>query len=328
MARVHLLTVHPPEDERAQGGYLSLKENAALDRFRVHQLAEDPSAADLIIFAEIDCGRMCRFVREHPYVKRYRAKCFLYSTDWRVVPWLPGVYTALDRKYYLPRRVRPGFYPSVLTNPLISFQPDDACDLLYGFMGDVNTHPVRRVLAGLPHPSDAWVDTSSESQAVMWAGTAADHDAFWRRYFDLMKRCKFFLCPRGVAPASIRMFETMCMGRVAVVLSDDWVPPAGPDWDKVILRVPESDAGRLPEILREREPEAHQIGLAARRAWEEYFAPDVLFHRLVELCLEIQRARTLPEWLERQAIIPQLLQRRVIREYVRYVKDRVTGVRY
>jgi hypothetical protein len=328
MARVHLLTVHPLEDQRAQGGYLSVKENAELDRFRVHHLVDDPAAADLIIFAEIDCGRLCRFVLEHPLVKRYRAKCFLYSTDWRVVPWLPGIYTGLERKYYLPRRVRPGFYPSCLTNPLISFQPDDGCDLLYGFMGDINTHPVRRVLAGLPHPPDAWVDTSSESQAVMWAGSPAEHEAFWQRYFQLMKRCKFFICPRGVAPASIRMFETMCMGRVAVVLSDDWVPPAGPDWNKVILRVPEAEAARLPDILREHEAKAHEMGLAARQAWEEFFAPDVLFHRLVELCLEIQRARTLPEWLERQAIIPQLLQRRVLREYARYIKDRLTGVRY
>ena len=45
----------------------------------------------------------------------------------------------------------------------------------------------------------------------------------------------------------------MKMGRACVVLSDDWHPHDGVDWDSFSIRVPESEAARLPEILKELE---------------------------------------------------------------------------
>jgi hypothetical protein len=318
MARIHLLTVHPETDVRARGGYVSLLENARLDRFKVHTLVDDPATADLILFAEIDAGRLCEDVLHHPYIRRYRAKCFMFSTDWRVVPFLPGVYTGIEKRYDLPRRVRAGFYPGCLINPLVKFEPaDTGSDLLYSFMGDVTTHPVRAELARLPHPPGAWIDTSGESQKVMWQGTAERRQEFWTRYADLLRRGKFALCPRGLAPSSIRLFEAMCMGRVPVILSDEWLRPIGPNWESFAIFIPERAAAAVPQILREREQDAAAMGLAARREWEQHFAPDLVFHRVIELCLEIQRARTLPEWLERQAIIPQLLRPRNLKEYYR-----------
>jgi hypothetical protein len=325
MARIHLLTVHPESDTRARGGYLSLKENALADRFKLHQLVDDPEAADIILFVEIDVGRLCEHVLRHPYLKRFRSKCFMFSTDWRVIPFLPGVYTALEKKYYLPRRVRPGFYLSCMINPLIKFEPAPERDLLYSFMGDVQTAPVRRVLAGLEHPRSLWVDTSRESQAVMWKGSAEQREIFWKRYADVMRRSKFVLCPRGLAPSSIRLFETMCMGRVPVVLADEWVSPQGPRWEKFIIQIPERDARSVPRILEEREGEAFELGLVARSEWEKYFSSDIVFHRIIELCLEIKRARRLPEPLARLSILPQLLRWHVFREYLRTLKQAVKG---
>ena len=114
MARIHLLTVYPESDPRSQGGYLSLRENALMDRFKIHRLVDDPEEAEIILFVEVDVGRFCERVLKHPYIKRFRQKCFLFCTDYRVLPFLPGVYTALEKRSYLPRRVRPGFYPSCL----------------------------------------------------------------------------------------------------------------------------------------------------------------------------------------------------------------------
>jgi hypothetical protein len=105
MARIHLLTVYPASDERAQGGYRSLLESAELDRFKVHQLVASPEEADFILFAEIDTRRLCSAVMVHPFIRKFRSKCFLFSSDWRVIPFLPGVYTNVAQKYYLPRRV-------------------------------------------------------------------------------------------------------------------------------------------------------------------------------------------------------------------------------
>jgi hypothetical protein len=323
MARIHLLTAHPESDLRATGGYLSLKASAGLDRFKIHELLDDPEKADFILFAEIDAGRLCETVLAHPYIKRFRNKCFMFSSDWRVIPFLPGVYTALEKSWYLPRRVRPGFYPSCLINPLIKLEPWTECDLLYSFMGDLKTAPVRQVLASLDHVRGLFVDTSKESQAVMWRGTDEQRSIFWMRYVELARRSKFILCPRGMAPSSIRLFEAMCMGRVPVILSDEWVPPLGPQWENFSIRISERDAPSTISILAEREAEAFAMGLAGRQEWENYFSPEVMFHRVVELCLDIQRSRRLPEWLDRQSIIPQLLRPHNLREYGRSLKARI-----
>ncbi len=317
MARVYLLTVHPETKVRERGGYLSLLDNARIDRFKVHELVDRPDDADLILFAEIDVGRLCEDVMRHPYIKRFRSKCFMFSSDWRVVPFLPGVYTGVEKKYYLPRRVRAGFYPSCLINPLVRFDADAPRDLLYSFMGDVQTHPVRRELARVKHPRGEWIDTSWESQEVMWKGGTERREIYWARYVDLLRRSKFVLCPRGLSPSSIRLFEAMCAGRVPVILADQWVSPAGPNWERFSIRVPERATASVPGLLEEREADAAEMGLLARREWERFFSPEVIFHRVVELCLEIQRARTLPDWIERQAIIPQLLRWRNLKEYRR-----------
>lgn len=323
MARVHLLSAHPESNVRSRGGYFSLLENVRIDRFKVHQLVEDPAEADLILFAEVDVGRLCEDILRHPYIKRYREKCFMFSSDWRVIPFLPGVYTSLEKSWYLPRRTRSGFYLGCMINPLIQFDPDSARDLLYSFMGDVKTAPVRKVLAGLEHPRGLFVDTSQESQAVMWRGTEEQKAAFWRRYADVARRSKFILCPRGLAPSSIRLFETMCLGRVPVILADEWVRPEGPAWETFSLQIPERDARSVPRLLEEMEPSAVEMGLRARAEWEKYYSPDIVFHRIVELCLEIKRARRLPENLARLSVIPKLLRGRVIREYLRQWKQRL-----
>jgi len=294
-----------------------------MDRFKIHRLVDDPEEAEIILFVEVDVGRFCERVLKHPYIKRFRQKCFLFCTDYRVLPFLPGVYTALEKRSYLPRRVRPGFYPSCLINPLIKFEPDAGRDLLYSFMGDVQTAPVRKALAQLEHPRGLWVDTSRESQAVMWKGTAEQREIFWKRYADAARRSKFILCPRGVAASSIRLFETMCLGRVPVILSDEWVRPEGPRWETFSIQIPERDARWVPRLLEEKEAAALEMGLLARTEWETYFSPEVLFHRAVELCLEIQKARRLPEILARLSILPQLLRGPVIREYLRTWKKRM-----
>jgi hypothetical protein len=314
-----LLTVHPETKVRERGGYLSLLENARIDRFKVHELVDAPEEADMILFAEIDVGRLCEDVLRHPYLKKYRSKCFMFSTDWRIIPFLPGVYTGVEKRYYLPRRVRAGFYPSCLINPRVRFERGAERDLLYCFMGDVQTHPVRRELARLQHKRGRWVDTSWESQAEMWKGGTERREIYWERYADLLRRSKFVLCPRGLSPSSIRLFEAMCAGRAPVILADQWVPPTGPKWESFSLIVPERDVASVPRLLEEREADAAEMGLLARREWEQYFSPEVVFHRVVELCLEIQRSRTMPEWLERQAIIPQLLRWRNLKEYRRWL---------
>jgi hypothetical protein len=304
---------------------MSFRENALADRFKIHRLVDDPVEADIILFAEVDVDRFCDGVRRHPLVARFREKCFIFCTDYRALPFLPGIYTGLEKRTYMPSRTRSGFYFDCLSNPRIAFDKSSERDLLYSFVGDVQTHPVRRTLAKLQHPRGLFVDSSAESQLVMWRGTPDQRAVFWDRYAQIARRSKFILCPRGVAPSSIRLFETMCLGRVPVVLADQWVRPDGPEWDSFLLQIPERDAASVLRIMEEKEDRATELGLRARAEWEKYFAPDIVFHRAVEECLALQKARRLPESLARFSIIPQLLQFQVIREYLRKWKNHLVG---
>jgi hypothetical protein len=132
-----------------------------------------------------------------------------------------------------------------------------------------------------------------------------------------MKASKFVLCPRGLSVSSIRLFETMKTGRVPVILSDGWVEPPGPAWEKFAIRVREADLARLPQILEEREADAVRMGELARREWLEWFAEETAFHTAVEWCLQIKARRRIPEQLQRWPLYLQYLQpfhfRRVLR---------------
>jgi len=73
----------------------------------------------------------------------------------------------------------------------------------------------------------------------------------------------------------------MKMGRVPVILSDDWVAPDGPTWLDFSIRVSESRIHELPEIIERYEAQAFTMGKLAREAWEKWFSPDVIYIRML-----------------------------------------------
>jgi hypothetical protein len=336
MARVFLLSV-TPKDDQTDFNLAPLREAqkcAQLDRFRVHSLVTDPAAADLIIFVEFyGAGWYFERARRHPLVRRHREKCFLFSANPLVIPLMPGVYAGVEKRW-ATSRTRPGFYLGRTMNEFTTYTPP-AHDLpyLFSFMGSVRNAPVRRKLSTLRHPRSFFQDTTGDFDRVLYRKMdrreRLDYD---RRYAELTKASKFVLCPRGLSPSSIRLFETMRTGRVPVVLSDGWVPPVGPKWDDFALRVPERDFARLPTLLEKLEPKAVEMGRLARTEWERWFSDEVLFHHLVELCLDIRAKRKLPESLSRwpaylQFLTPFHFRRAVGRTYraARKATSRVFG---
>jgi hypothetical protein len=171
---------------------------------------------------------------------------------------------------------------------------------LFSFMGSVRNASIRGKLAGLRHPRSFFQDTSRDFERIlnrrMDRRERLDYD---RRYAELTKASKFILCPRGLSASSIRLFETMRMGRVPVILSDAWIPPLGPEWTKFSVRVRERDFEEIPRLLDDRESEAVTMWELARKEWERWFSEEVLFHHLVELCLDIKRNRKIPERVAR-----------------------------
>jgi hypothetical protein len=312
MARVFLLSATPGDDQTDfnLAPLLEARKCAEIDRFQIHSLSSDPEGADLIIFVEFyGAGWYFERIRRHPLVRRYREKCFLFCANPFVIPFLPGVYTGVE-KGWASRRTRPGFYLGRTKNEFTTYTPP-AHDLpyLFSFMGSVRNARVRANLATLRHPRSFFQNTEQDFDRIL--GRTMDRRErldYDRRYAELTKASKFVLCPRGLSASSIRLFETIRMGRAPVILADAWMPPIGPDWDKFSIRIRERDFARVPEILEGRELEAVRMGESARQAWDGWFSEEVLFHHLVELCLDIERKRKIPERLARWTAFVHYLQ--------------------
>jgi Exostosin family len=299
MAQVLLLSAAPvgSGDDYNRGAFRNLRESAQLDTFHKHSLTDDPSAADLIVFAELyGAGAYFQLVRQHPFVKNFREKCFLFCSNDFVIPFLPGVFASIEKRWS-SARTRAGFYLGVSENEFVDFTaPNEGLMYLYSFLGTVDTAPVRRKLTTLSHPRSFFQDTSADYRDVLSGKLdAAAMQQYWRRYGEICKLSKFILCPRGMGTSSVRLFDTMRMGRVPVILSDQWVEPKGPCWEKFSLRVPEADFARIPALLEEREGAAVEMGLLSRAQWEEWFSEKVCFHRIVEWCLDIKKRRRISE---------------------------------
>ncbi|SRR5579862_762469 len=287
---------------------------AEQDRFGVHQLADDPDEADIILFLDghqhpSDLGMDS--IRRHPLVRRHREKTFLYSEQDQ--PWcaMPGLYVCMPKSSFNPRRQRACAYIAML-NPPSTPSPletgDDA--LLFSFMGR-GGHRVRDRIQELAHPRAYLADTS----AVDFFGDKTDQvDKQKERYAEVMRRSKFVLCPRGNGTSSFRLFETMAAGRVPVILSDEWEPPAGPAWESSSVRVAEADVSRLPALLEACEDRCAEMAAEARRQWEQWFAPDVLFHRMIEGCRDLLGIKPLPS---------KLLNRRYLYLWARSMKWKI-----
>jgi len=298
-------------------------EAAASDRFGVHHVTDDPETADVILFVE-NCGTFEHFfreVRQHPYYRAYRDKCFVHTRTDYPVPFLPGVYTSLRKRWYDPQRVRAGMYLVAFDHEFTQY--DDGRTprkYLYSFIGKTNTHPVREQIMRLEHPDQFLFDTTP-----YWPyGELPDakQQQLETQYQRVSLQSKFILCPRGYGTSSIRLFEALRMGRVPVILSDAWVPPVGPSWEAFSLRVAEADTYKLPEILMAHEADAIAMGYRAREAWEHWFARDAIFHRVVEWCLEINDARNVGETLHRLSVLPQLADPRYLRLLVKTLVPR------
>lgn len=298
MAQVLLLSVAAGDDaDYNRGAYVRLKRSAEQGTFREHHLTNDAEAADLILFAEVKgAGPYFELVRRHPFVRRFREKCLLFCANAFVIPFLPGIYASIEKRW-TSARTRSGFYLGISENPYLEPTPlREDLPYLYAFVGSTVNAPVRARLMALPHPRSFMQDTSADYQRVL-RGEANEVEVqnFWRRYAESIQMSKFILCPRGLGVSSVRLFDTMRMGRVPVILSDDWVEPEGPDWNEFSIRVPEREFHRIPKLLEQYEPHAVTMGQLAREQWQEWFSEEVAFHRVVESCLDIKRDSRIPE---------------------------------
>jgi hypothetical protein len=91
------------------------------------------------------------------------------------------------------------------------------------------------------------------------------------------------------------LFEALRLGIAPIIVSDAWLPCAGPDWSRCAIVVKERDVGRLDAIVSEYEPRWREMGVAARAIHDEFFAETAYFNFLISSIDAIVARRVIPE---------------------------------
>jgi glycosyltransferase involved in cell wall biosynthesis len=158
-----------------------------------------------------------------------------------------------------------------------------------GFIGDAVSGPVRRaVVASLQQSS---LLRAHVSVSERFHGFEEPDVRLQRRelFVDSLASSWLVICPRGAGENSYRFFETLSMGRIPVLLSDDCLLPfeESIDYDSIVLKIPEHAADRTAEILHQWLAAQTRESLIerckkARKVWEQYLACPQWNHRIIE----------------------------------------------
>src|SRR5438105_4899673 len=279
--KIHLVGLRPS----------ALQAMVALHRVsepRIHELVDDPAAADMIVFLGSVPPHGDGIVGS-PLPKLYPEKCFMYWDDDAVVPLLPGIYTnaVTSDLFHLHRTASHMFIDAL--NPHVAPMPHVQKRYLFSFAGG-STSLVRKKLYNIDFKRpDVLVHNTSDY--YHWDPSQQDRDERQKRYVEAIAASHFALCPRGASAGSLRLFEVMQVGVAPVLISDDFMLPAGPDWDKFLIRVPERNIRKLPQILEPHLSEASERGGLARLAWEQWFSPPVMFNGIISTFGAMQHRR-------------------------------------
>lgn len=265
---------------------------AQRDRNDRHHVCDTPEAADAILVVDVANhldGFRFAAVKRDPIVKRFRDKAFAWVQSARPPCVIPGLYSNVERRHWVPELQQPcGYFGErwVEQHEPVTHQ---RARHLFSFRGSLWTHPVRSRLRKLNCAEGRVVETSGTN---WYSPDRSGLDELRQAFIDDVAESKFVLCPRGTGTNSFRLYEVLALGRVPVIISDQWVPTPGPDWAECCVRVPERDIDRIPDICRQYEARFPDMAIAARDAFVRFFAADQQFHQLGESLAALAESRT------------------------------------
>lgn len=273
--------------------------------------------------------KQCEMIRSCP------SKVYTVNYDDTAQGFLPGCYTSLTRKNFESDFHQSCCYPKThneYTSYKCNTDINKTPQLLFSFTGSFRSHLIRqeiyKKLASCPDGRITFVDQAFHTHTI----------AQKMRYVEEIKDSFFVLCPRGVSPSTYRLFEVMSFSRCPVIISDDWVPISGIDWNKCSIRIKESDIPHIPKILAHRIHDAEKLGRSARLAWEKFFSEPERYRHYLSLIIGLHKHRmnrgvdiSFQELCDRWAswsffwrngwTIPQRIESKVRRKYYKYKMD-------
>lgn len=255
----------------------------------MEHIVERPEDADVILFVERYQGDdpFYRKIHASDHFKRWPEKCMLYHSSDATVPFCRTITPSNDRRMSGGKSRRTFHYIArYCENEHVNVASDTSSHpkFLYSFQGARMTHAVRSGLLDGKHPDGMMLDNGNLTHHML---TDKERINFEKRYVELIQASLFVLCPRGFGPCSYRLFETMQLGRVPVIISDDWVRVPGVPWEECSLTIPEAEIGSIPDLLNARLADAQEMGAMARRVWESHFSPDVSLRRIVDAAKDL-----------------------------------------
>jgi hypothetical protein len=284
LLKVHLLSAYPHSVSVSVPDWLVAHSNPG-----PHVLTPDPAEADLILFAETYDGLDPYFfeVVRHPVFRRFPDKCVLYHINDTAHTLCRTISPSVESTHPNARSRRSFSYVvRVHENTARSSVPafSHPGKYLFSFIGDPATHPIRQELLKLKHPQAILRSASGISAMAMDTQTRA---AFHRRFIEETLDSLFVLCPRGLGASSMRLFETMELGRAPVVVADSWLPVAHLPWNEFALFVKEKDVEQIPSLLESHRDQAVAMGIRARAVWDQHFSPAHVLESLISTAQDL-----------------------------------------
>lgn len=203
-------------------------------------------------------------------------------------------------------RIHP--FPLYPVNWQAPADPEATRDVLYSFIGARATRLylsnsrdlILESLSGLPgalvHGNDDWfyedvvygVQISGKISSDDIRAQANGPEPERLRYIDSLRRSLFCLCPSGIGPNTIRLWEAIGSGSIPVILSDRFRPPGPRElWDQAVFVLPDTAEGVLAIPQRTQQWASDAKLMASKRAglrllWQRY-GPDTFINDIMEL---------------------------------------------
>jgi hypothetical protein len=253
-------------------------------------LCTDCEQADIIVIlenADFKWQSYLKRLQKSSLLANFPQKTFTLNYEDKPSGALTGLYSSLMPDQYCPEIHRS--WPHVcLPNEKIYSRPVtdiDSARFLFSFRGNLSSHPLRSKLGRLyGSPSELY---QVEGIDRWYNHSVAEKES----YLALIENSLFSLCPRGIAPYSHRIGEVMALGRVPVIIADEWIPFCFEEADPYYIRIAEADLPRIADILRERRGEARTLAANVRKLFQRYLSVGNRFREAVRMMQKLQADR-------------------------------------